>query len=1124
MQHARLLSVVCLLSTAARASDEPAQTGARPDEERKLTPLAAVEGAKPAPRAAARSLADSPEARAAYEPALRSFESGDYAGALARLVSIGEDGERIFECQLLLARTHARLANYDQARTAAAHAATLRPQSAAANFLVGSLAAEAGDLETAVAHLRAATLTEDDGSGDVSVPLSWNFLGECLAQLGYWTAAVDAYGHFDALVWDSHPELRNAREIAAILAQKPHGGLVDRVRLLNLLRQPTAVVAVTRKAIATWPQDAFVARLHGRALLEAELPAEAYEFARHGLGEHGVASGLTPIAVDAALALDKLDDWIKSLAPRAADEDGARVSIAAAARLVSLGHSEAAARLARAALERRPSDASLAWQLADALRAAGRLREATQALIEFVRQNPAAAELCTRSVPDWAAALRQPGAMEALIADLSPVPRDDFAVSYVLAILAETAGQGELATKLLSEGAGRQAGFAAASVMRARLAIEKHDWPAALRAASAAAEQQPDAAAAYLVMGLAHAGLDQNAEAEKNLRKALKLRPTDVEVALALGRHLRRMGQRLAAERYFQEALTLDGANGEAFEELIDSYLAGEKLELARQQFADARSEEMDAEAYRRAATQMRYALEPGSPWHVADLRAQFGANPQDAKTALRLAALLMGRGRSDDAFEIAEGLLAREPDNDGALEFLAAARARLGEFGEAISLLEALRRRYPNRVPLLSALAELYRYEFRVADERRALERLIEADPEQERERREALLESHIRFGEEDAALRQIEAWVASGQTGDDFDALRFEALVSAARYSEAAELVFQMLNDNLNDPVARALLANLVVRADEPETLVDRIKALHDGAPSDEWATETLFGALLRAKRADEALELARELSGGFAESVRQRIWFGRCHAAAGRSDSAVAEFEALLSERALNDDQRAGVRLEFQRALHDARQYDRALDYAKRWLEQAGADPAGQYEALLYVGWAYSELGRMNEYADALERRLAFTPVDAGVLNDLGYTWVDQGRNVDKALEMIRLATRQQPLNGAFLDSLGWAHYKRGEFAEARKFLARTVRLREGRTGVTYDHLADAAFRCGDSALAKENWRLAIESLEHEREPRAEDRSVLERVRAKLQALETGGRPELAPTAAEQQAAKP
>ncbi len=109
---------------------------------------------------------------------------------------------------------------------------------------------------------------------------------------------------------------------------------------------------------------------------------------------------------------------------------------------------------------------------------------------------------------------------------------------------------------------------------------------------------------------------------------------------------------------------------------------------------------------------------------------------------------------------------------------------------------------------------------------------------------------------------------------------------------------------------------------------------------------------------------------------------------------------------------------------------------------------------------------------------------------------------------------------PLNAAYLDSLGWAYYKAADFAGARKYLARVVRLRLGQDAVIYDHLADAEYRLGDRETARQHWQKALELLAAgaAQQASAQQAELTATIRAKLDALERSERPAVAPTAAE------
>ena len=58
----------------------------------------------------------------------------------------------------------------------------------------------------------------------------------------------------------------------------------------------------------------------------------------------------------------------------------------------------------------------------------------------------------------------------------------------------------------------------------------------------------------------------------------------------------------------------------------------------------------------------------------------------------------------------------------------------------------------------------------------------------------------------------------------------------------------------------------------------------------------------------------------------------------------------------------------------------------------------------------------------------------PISRSILNYLGYSWVDQGKHLKEGMRLIEKAVQSKPDDGYIVDSLGWAHFKRGDFKEA------------------------------------------------------------------------------------------
>ena len=111
---------------------------------------------------------------------------------------------------------------------------------------------------------------------------------------------------------------------------------------------------------------------------------------------------------------------------------------------------------------------------------------------------------------------------------------------------------------------------------------------------------------------------------------------------------------------------------------------------------------------------------------------------------------------------------------------------------------------------------------------------------------------------------------------------------------------------------------------------------------------------------------------------------------------------------------------------------------------------------------------------DFKKALELR----PDQPQVLNYLGYSWVDKGMNLDQAFKMLQRAVDLRPNDGYIVDSLGWAHYKLGQYQQAAETLERAVDLKPS-DPVLNDHLGDAYWQINRRNEAHFQWNHARDS---------------------------------------------
>ncbi|HXH25388.1 MAG TPA: tetratricopeptide repeat protein [Vicinamibacterales bacterium] len=163
---------------------------------------------------------------------------------------------------------------------------------------------------------------------------------------------------------------------------------------------------------------------------------------------------------------------------------------------------------------------------------------------------------------------------------------------------------------------------------------------------------------------------------------------------------------------------------------------------------------------------------------------------------------------------------------------------------------------------------------------------------------------------------------------------------------------------------------------------------------------------------------------------------------------------------------------VRLQ-ARALFDAGDRSGAIALVEAAVRAFPKDVQTQYA----LADLYRDSGRDLDAEKTLRQILAIDPTNANALNYLGYLLALRGERLDEAISLVRRALDADPDNGAYLDSLGWAYFRRGDLDEAEKYLsAAAARLPEN--SEIQDHLGDVYARRGRLQEAIAAWRRALE----------------------------------------------
>jgi tetratricopeptide (TPR) repeat protein len=488
-------------------------------------------------------------------------------------------------------------------------------------------------------------------------------------------------------------------------------------------------------------------------------------------------------------------------------------------------------------------------------------------------------------------------------------------------------------------------------------------------------------------------------------------------------------------------------------------------------------------------------------------IRAAMEAEQYDPNLNLALAQVLQRMGRSEEAEELVAELREGLPENTRLMVLHAGLLRSLGSREEAVELYRDCASGGPAaptcRENLVDLLVEL--------------DRPGEAGEAMLGWLRDIDLDSLMRAatllwegGRPQQSLDTVERVLAKAPDSERALALEAHLLSALGRHPEAVEQLRKLVKKNPNNldlVLAMAWSTGGMGDLDESRRWLERGWSLvESGALSRDAVRCALTAARIELRAgnpmvAREWLDRVADLDAAgsdyvrlLAETFRREEQWKEGVAALVRIQPrlrarAQAEAEALEAEFLLRSgDERAWRRL---RPLLDAQDAEevllglQVLQVLERWPDvarEAAAASArlGENRDLTFtLAAALERLGRTEESEELFASLVAEWPDDADAANYLGYMWADRDVRLEEALDLIGRAVALDPENPAYLDSLGWVHYRLGDLAEAERWLRRAIDLGGAvGDGTILCHLGEVLLARGQEAEGRELLQTGLE----------------------------------------------
>ena len=164
------------------------------------------------------------------------------------------------------------------------------------------------------------------------------------------------------------------------------------------------------------------------------------------------------------------------------------------------------------------------------------------------------------------------------------------------------------------------------------------------------------------------------------------------------------------------------------------------------------------------------------------------------------------------------------------------------------------------------------------------------------------------------------------------------------------------------------------------------------------------------------------------------------------------------------------------DFAEFLKNNENYDDSIKYYSQLLSLIDKKHNLYAQVLDGRGIAYERTNQWDKAEVDLLGSLQSSPNDAYVINYLAYSWIEKGKNIEKALTMLRKANELRPNDGYIIDSLGWALFKLKRFKEAKNYLELAVQYMAS-DPVVNDHYADSLWMNNQSLQARYYWNYVL-----------------------------------------------
>jgi tetratricopeptide (TPR) repeat protein len=607
-------------------------------------------------------------------------------------------------------------------------------------------------------------------------------------------------------------------------------------------------------------------------------------------------------------------------------------------------------------------------------------------------------------------------------------------------------------------------------------------------------------------------------------------------------------GQLNEAITEYKKALELDPNNSSIYSEMAETYLQGQRVQLAvssAQSAVKADPDNIDAhkilasvytnmignanpnqpvtedtvnlaihefeEVVRIDPTDRQSYLMLGRLYQVKndDQKAEeiykefLGMEPGSEDGVTALAHLHMDAGDNKEAADLLENFVKDHPDSDSALETLAQAYTELEQFDKAAATYRKALEIDPDNIDVKKALAQALFFDKKFDESANLYLELLKLDSTDGLAllRLGQIYREQQRYGQAHVYLQQALAnYPDSIEVQFNMMLLESDEGLLADALERANDILVRTKHTNgryseSEKQNRRVFLTHAIQISESLGHYDDEIAALNDLkaiTPDTEGRIDRNIVDAYRASRnLDKALAYCEQALKDNPGSLALALVHADIIAEKGRLEEGIKALQQLT--KGSEDD--LEVLSTMANIYQRAKKFDEAQTIAETIVRQFPDNPGAYFQQ----GSVYERQKKYTEAEKAFRKALEIQKDNPAVLNYLGYMLADRGVRLDEAVSLIEKAVDQDPTNGAYLDSLGWAYFRQNKLDLAEQYLTKALKF-SGTDPTINEHLGDLYYKTQRYPEARAAWTKSVE-LSSDPEEIAKVKKKLDDLKAKI-----------------------